>query len=255
MQGTICKLIFIIYLHLLFDLSMADLLQGKQTWMEADMGLDAVELIMAVEEEFDILFDDKRLWECYTVGQLTDYTYELLQPEQSEKCRSLVTFNAIRKILVEDFQVDRDKVQLDKKITQLLPRDKVIFFYEKLEKVIDRVLIEKCFPVKFQLLIIALVILMIWAFASISLSAAIITNIFLLSFCLVILLYENKRRVVCRYKTIAEICNSRASSWRKPKITKEEIFEKIKEITIDQLGVRPEAVTWDARFVKDLGCD
>lgn len=38
-------------------------------------------------------------------------------------------------------------------------------------------------------------------------------------------------------------------------MTQEEVFNKIKEMTVDALGVDEEKVTMDARFKEDLGAD
>lgn len=38
-------------------------------------------------------------------------------------------------------------------------------------------------------------------------------------------------------------------------MSSEEIFEKIKEIIVEQLGVTENAVTMDASFIDDLGAD
>jgi acyl carrier protein len=38
-------------------------------------------------------------------------------------------------------------------------------------------------------------------------------------------------------------------------MTDEELFEKVKEIIVEQLGVKPEKVTMDARFNEDLEAD
>ena len=38
-------------------------------------------------------------------------------------------------------------------------------------------------------------------------------------------------------------------------MTQEEIFEKVKEIIVDQLGVPENSVTLEASFVDDLGAD
>jgi acyl carrier protein len=38
-------------------------------------------------------------------------------------------------------------------------------------------------------------------------------------------------------------------------MTESELFEKIKEIIVELLGVEPEKVTMDARFREDLGAD
>ncbi len=36
---------------------------------------------------------------------------------------------------------------------------------------------------------------------------------------------------------------------------RKEIFEKIRDIVVEELGVAPEKVTEDARFIEDLGAD
>ncbi len=40
-----------------------------------------------------------------------------------------------------------------------------------------------------------------------------------------------------------------------PENTDKDVFKKIKEIIIDQLGIEPEQVTREARIVDDLGAD
>ena len=37
--------------------------------------------------------------------------------------------------------------------------------------------------------------------------------------------------------------------------TKEQIFDKVKEIIVDQLGVEEDEVTLEASFIEDLGAD
>ncbi len=37
--------------------------------------------------------------------------------------------------------------------------------------------------------------------------------------------------------------------------TKEQIFDKVKEIIVDQLGVEEEEVTLESSFIEDLGAD
>jgi len=38
-------------------------------------------------------------------------------------------------------------------------------------------------------------------------------------------------------------------------MTRDEILEKVKKITSEQLGVEPSQITMDAKFVDDLGAD
>jgi len=38
-------------------------------------------------------------------------------------------------------------------------------------------------------------------------------------------------------------------------MTREEIFEQVKEVIADRLGVDPDEIKWESRLVEDLGAD
>ena len=38
-------------------------------------------------------------------------------------------------------------------------------------------------------------------------------------------------------------------------MTREEIFEQVKEVIADRLGVDPDEIKWESRLIEDLGAD
>ena len=49
--------------------------------------------------------------------------------------------------------------------------------------------------------------------------------------------------------------NYRMNVDKGPKPTQDEVWEKLRAILVDELGVEPAAITPDAQFVRDLGLD
>ena len=71
------------------------------------MGLDAVELIMAVEEAFDIEIPDWEGRNLSTAGQMYAYVVSRLAFPQRERCISSAVFYRIRRALMELYGVER----------------------------------------------------------------------------------------------------------------------------------------------------
>ena len=63
------------------------------------MGLDAVELIMAVEEAFDIEIPDREAEKLGTVGQMYAFIVNKLAFDQSRRCLSSAVFYRARQAL------------------------------------------------------------------------------------------------------------------------------------------------------------
>lgn len=91
------------------------------------MGLDLVELAMAVEDEFDLVIDDKDAGYLNTPGDVANYVFSRLYPGKSrekgkefEACLSQVRFHRLRRILMETFGIARNDVKLNTPIEQIL---------------------------------------------------------------------------------------------------------------------------------------
>src|SRR6185369_13593010 len=88
------------------------------------MGLDAVELVMAIEDEFDIAVPDAVAAEMATIGQTVQKIVELLRPMRapaSGACGSARSFYRLRRELIERFGVPRGTITLDTPIGMLVP--------------------------------------------------------------------------------------------------------------------------------------
>ena len=86
------------------------------------MGLDLVELVMDVEDEFSIAVDDHDASRLETVGQLFDYVVEALRrkaPWVGAPCHSARCFYEVRRRLLDDRSVRQVRVRPDTTFNEL----------------------------------------------------------------------------------------------------------------------------------------
>jgi len=92
------------------------------------MGLDIVELVMEVEEEFGILIPDADYEQISTVGDMHDYICLKLPVDKprpssgSTRCLSSAAFLRLRRSLMSVCGVERDRVRLEASLSDLLPK-------------------------------------------------------------------------------------------------------------------------------------
>ena len=70
------------------------------------MGLDTVEILIAVERTFDIRVPDRDAERIITVRDLTDYVFERVRHSETAVCRSQRTFYRLRSAIALDLGVD-----------------------------------------------------------------------------------------------------------------------------------------------------
>lgn len=89
------------------------------------MGLDAVEIVLSVEEEFGIALDDAQTATLTTPRKLADHVCVLLgeQLQDDPRCVTQRAFHRLRAVLVRHFGARRADVRLDTRITDLLHGD------------------------------------------------------------------------------------------------------------------------------------
>ena len=64
------------------------------------MGLDSVELIIRIEEHFDIAIPDKEAAQIETVQELANCAYASMITNPTIKCRSQILFYKLRKYFI-----------------------------------------------------------------------------------------------------------------------------------------------------------
>lgn len=86
------------------------------------MGLDGVELIMAVEDEFQIAISDSDAEQCVTVGKLVNVVHARLRNSSSDPCLSQHGFYVVRKTLMDTLALKRSQIRPNTKLESLIPR-------------------------------------------------------------------------------------------------------------------------------------
>jgi len=103
---------------------------------ESHMGLDGVELIMDVEDRFCTSFPDDQLERMQTIGDLHDFIMSRIRQQHSDFCLSAAMFYPIRRILVDQFNVDRDNIRPATSLESLVDTKSRSKFWSNIESVL-----------------------------------------------------------------------------------------------------------------------
>lgn len=86
------------------------------------MGLDAVEIVMAVEDAFDIRLEDREVEKVRTPGQLIELVLEKVRVSDSTVCLTQRAFGRIRRVLTSHFAIPRQQIAPSMDLNKVLPR-------------------------------------------------------------------------------------------------------------------------------------
>jgi acyl carrier protein len=75
------------------------------------MGLDTVELVMKVEDEFGFAIPDEDAEKIQRCGELHAYVVHRLRPLAGAPCRSAAAFHRVRRVLLRHLPVERRQVR------------------------------------------------------------------------------------------------------------------------------------------------
>jgi acyl carrier protein len=87
------------------------------------MGLDTVELVMEIEDEFAISLPDADAELIQTAGQLHAYLCHILRPQPAPRCASARAFYFLRRVLLTHHDLPRRAVRPSARVAHLLPAD------------------------------------------------------------------------------------------------------------------------------------
>ena len=221
------------------------------------MGLDGVELIMAVEEEFELVISDEEAGNVRTPGDLTDLVYSKLRKDRSDPCQSQHAFYVVRNVLIKELGVRRDQIKPYTNLCTLIPKDnRKKIFQDVISSISDgkTVYAGLVRPEKIELLILSILAIFFFTilfFTSLNLVLNIIFSLMLF----LVLIASTSRfktdfpRQFYNVKGLTRIIGSTQNKiWNR-----EELWIKIKDLIVEQLGVLPEEVVPDADFIDDLG--
>jgi acyl carrier protein len=237
------------------------------------MGLDAVELVMDVEEAFDIQIPDELAGEIRTVGDLYDVIIKLSPSpgieESRERCLSAATFRLVRDAVRSELSLDAVRLRPRDFVDAVLPRTGRRQVWSRLQARLDMRLPSLVRPSWLTIVATASTVLTgslvgCWAFrfagsiAAIlwAIAAAVVAGLALMKITEPFAVHTSapfdsfrsltKVILAYNYSALCDRFNAQASS-------PADIWDALCVIIVEQLGVKPETVTRDALFVDDLG--
>lgn len=95
------------------------------------MGLDMVEMVMEIEDEFSVRVPDARLAEIRTVGDLCSLVASLLQQDGRPICRNVPAFCTIRRGF-QELGLQREQIRTTTPLNSLLQMDSRREFWARL---------------------------------------------------------------------------------------------------------------------------
>ena len=221
------------------------------------MGLDMVELVLAIEEEFDIVISDALLEEAKTPKDLADIIYSIYQSKDKDRCSSQVGFYKLRRIVQEHFKYPKDKLKPTTKLQDIFQND-IKKNWKKFNKLLEthqRLELNKTGTI---VLIISILVIEIML-------CSYVNNIADILICIVFiplwygfgytLLYPFFATVIpSKYETLSDwirFVNESKAIKRYP--TYQSILDKVISISIIELGLSKDEITPQSRYVQDLG--
>lgn len=101
------------------------------------MGLDTVELIMGIEDEFGIIIPDEDVENLQTMQEAHNYIFNQLRTRPIFPCPNQHAFYQLRKALLEIGNFSRSSIRPDSKTRQFLPEHYPYRFWKELKKQTD----------------------------------------------------------------------------------------------------------------------
>lgn len=222
------------------------------------MGLDGVELVMEVEDEFKIALSNEEASQTTTVGQLVDLVFSRLRHDKREPCPSQHGFYVIRRHLIDLLAVERSVIRPDTRLEDLMPMIGRKRLWRRLLRSITGTEDQWCKLVRPRWMnLLVFLILPGLAFLGslfphrVSWEGAVLGGV-VLAIILGGVTTPFKTAFPTKFSQVKDLVKFvktlDSRSW-----SREAVFEKIKPIIVRELNVKESAVTLEAHFVKDLG--
>jgi acyl carrier protein len=243
------------------------------------MGLDLVELVIEIESAFGIEIPDEDASNIQTVGQLYDYILaKLPSPESprcsSPRCLSAVAFYSLRRALTDQLGVARRNVRPSTPIGSLIPVSHRRSEWQRLGGCLGWRLPKLVRPAWMEgasygmLLVWLAAIVTAWGQVT-GFSLGALPLVFAGLCCGSLLLVWAAFHLTTPFATRftpdgltvrATVRAALASNYWKvsaqgPGWDRQEVWECLRAIIVEQLGVAPEEVVESASFVNDFGAD
>jgi len=223
------------------------------------MGLDVVELILALEEEFGIEIADDDAFKIETVRDMTDYLYFKVRDRKGDRWNIETAEREFLIALAKVAKMEADqKIEFNKRLSDVFPLNVRKKRWRELRIKLNAG--EYSWPklkispvVKFAIFAISIFVFALVFYLSSFILAAFFTIPCLIF--LIVLALPFRRSFPHGIVTAKDLFKEYYSPYRQGKVSYDVVMKRVKEITMEQLGVSASDVTDDARFIEDLGAD
>jgi hypothetical protein len=219
------------------------------------MGLDGVELVMSIEEGFGVSIDDAEAEKCFTPAAMIDLVYGKLRACDERICVSQRAFYLLRRGLSKTLGVSRRQVDLDTDIRSFVARRSEPEVWGELKTSVQArswptlerpKWVTRCLWVLALGTFCGLSTLVHWGGAA---ACAIV-----IAGMASRLTRPLRSRIPPRYSQLRQLVpfavTSDAILW-----TRDQVASLVRQLVIEQLGLREGVYREDAYFVKDLGME
>jgi acyl carrier protein len=234
------------------------------------MGLDGIELVMALEEEFGVVISDADAAGMLTPRHVIDHIRAALEPKADKVCRTQHSYYEVRRAMISCLGVPRQAIAPGRSMNALIPRVDRQQDWQRLRLALPKLRLPNLERPRWllQMILWGSLALAIWWARKLSGSqdfpvlfcAWIFGFLFMLVAGFVLtcplaiqfpLKARTLRRLILNY-TPARVAHLVTTE---PTITRAHVAASVQRIVIEQLGLKPTNYREDARFVEDFGMD
>ena len=227
------------------------------------MGLESIELVYAAEEEFHVEFADEDMEKISTPGDFIAHILTLVGSEGGvPPCPTQVVFYKLRRAFVKLTSKQSHAITPDTQLATLLPKSHIHEYWNRAKDMLGA----RRWP---RLRTPPLLLRTIWGLSFSVLIQPVISNdgvgfvtsiLLSLSIIISLLLFISpfKNRLPKCITTMRDLTqfveqtNPSIGSWNNS-YTRQQVATVIKQITIEQLGIKESDYYEDARYIEDLG--
>ncbi len=241
------------------------------------MGLDSVEIVMEVEEEFQLCLPERGCEECRTVQDLVSLVHSQLKSSGLHPCPSQCGFYILRRAFVTAIGIPKASIRPDTLLETLvdrgdrqeklncvaaaIPPDKQNFRERDICSILARPLwmsrlVFLVFPaITLPTLLILFFILMGLGWESLW-TALLLSLLSTMAAMFTASELTEPYRIVFpkRYSAIKDllplVVMPQTKTW-----SEDEVFSRVQPIITDLMGLKPSQVRLESRFIEDLGMD
>lgn len=226
------------------------------------MGLDGVELVMALEEGFGVDLDDDKVFEAVTPRKIGDLIFSKLRTTDQAVCQTQRAFYILRRGFVRTLNLKRADVSLDMRFRSLVPAEKEREVWPRLQAAVAaRHWPQLSRPVWMTRLATAcsLAVLALAVVVSFRLHWGLTIGLFMgtplaIAFAILAsrLTTPFRQYIPARLQTVRDLVplarTSDSVTW-----TREQVSTLVKQLVMEQLGVPESTYAEDSHFIDDFG--